>query len=820
MTNKTNSFRDSMAALVLVLLAILLFRGHFIGDSLWIGNPDRLNGELKVLKHYLSGAANGNIAAWNEHEMMGYDSFVLPYTFPNPIVYLVGWFGQENLYVVMGYVVMAMLAAAGLAAYAFIRAELSPGIPALAGAICYEFSSLTILKVSQNSMSFAVFIVIPLLLLVIRHIRWETTAGSFAALAVLLASMLTFMFLQKAAYAVMLSAAYAGWRSLMTRSWRPGLVFCAALAGAVLFSFPRLLGVATAMGEYARVMVGRDLKDFDVLYEFQNIWPQELFRWLDNTIFGASPSDSFAIGNNINLTEGFLLYTSTVVPFLLITGLLRHPWQWTNVFLAPRREAAFFFWVLVACVAVVAFKPVAHALFLLFLRVDFTHARILLCALLPLSLLVALALTDLSPRSELDARSWQATALGLALGILAAVVIELIARNFQGTVEPSDFPRVHHRLTRWGVDFAELPEARRESLARIALSGGLYLALLLPTHSKLPMSLRRVAAVAIGSLLSAQCLLAANDQVNGPNARDAEQPFKRGDFYQADYREFHPPSPAQLRALHARIDPHRYRVALICAPQIADGFCAGHVPEFWQLRTIDGYYGLGVPRRLRALPWPTGVSLRTISFTNLNEMPWALLGLLNVRAVLVASDGVFRNYVRHGQTVRPAEPSEFQIIQSPARITPRAFFAGAVEPVTSAEDAVTRLFVSGAILDPEKTSFVEGLAEARRFEDGGDIKLVSGPDILELRFSASPNERFLVLNDLYYPGWRAEIDGHDLPVLPTNALMRGVLLPPGADRLTFRYQSSSESLSAWLLRCVAALAMLALLVALRRGARP
>jgi hypothetical protein len=76
-----------------------------------------------------------------------------------------------------------------------------------------------------------------------------------------------------------------------------------------------------------------------------------------------------------------------------------------------------------------------------------------------------------------------------------------------------------------------------------------------------------------------------------------------GDFYQAERQEFRPPSAAQLRVLHQRIEPDRYRVALVCDQDIAGGFCAGHVPEFWKLRAIDGYYGLCVPRRLRALPW-------------------------------------------------------------------------------------------------------------------------------------------------------------------------------------------------------------------------
>ena len=275
-----------------------MFRGHFFGRGLWIGNPDRLNSDLKVLTHYLSGLSSGHIDAWNEHEMMGYDSFVLPYTFPNPIVYLVALFGEENRLVTMGYVMIAMLASAGLAAYCFLRAGLPAGLPVLVGAVCYEFSSLSVLKVSQNSMSFAVFIMIPLLALAVRSIRRETASRRYLMLAVLLGAMLSLMFLQKAAYALMLVGAYAAWRSLSVRSWRPMVIFALALGTATLFSLPRVLGVATAMHEYARVVEGWNLKDFDVLYAFQNIQPYQIYRWFDYAIFGHNPSETLALGTN------------------------------------------------------------------------------------------------------------------------------------------------------------------------------------------------------------------------------------------------------------------------------------------------------------------------------------------------------------------------------------------------------------------------------------------------------------------------------------------------------------------------------------------
>ncbi len=790
---------DWIAIAVLAGLALWLFRGHVLGDTLWIGNPDRLNSDLKILRHYLSGQNGVAVSAWDDNEMMGYDSFVLPYTFPNPLVYLISWFAPANPYVAMGFASIGMMFLAGLAAYGFLRTLVPAGIAALAGAVCYELSSLTLLKLSQNSMSFAVFIAIPLIMLAIRHIRRDTSALCFLAITILLASMMNFMFLQKAAYAVMLAGAYCTWRSYNEKSWYPILVFSLAIAVASTFALPRVLGVATAISEYARTIAGKDLRSFDVLYEFQNIRAYEILRWFDDSIFGTTPSQARAIGNNINLTEGFLLYTSAVVPFLLIMGVARRPRQYLALWGSSRSETSFFFWALIACIAVVVFKPAAHAMFLLFFRMDFTHARILIAGLLPLSILVTLILFALSPSSDPHRNAFKTGAAGIAAGLLVALAINSIAGQFTGT-----------------ISFLNGLNLRTEALARIMLSATCFLFLLqiLLTGNE---RLRHGMYTAICMLILSQCLLAANQQINGPQVFNFLRPFSYGDFYQARRDEFTPPSTEQLRALHQRIEPDKYRVALVCDQDIANGFCAGHVPEFWQLRAIDGYYGLGVPSRLRALPWPNGVSLRTISFTNVGSVPWDLLGVLNVRSVLVASDGVFRNIVRNGDRItgRP-DPSTFEIVPSPARVTPRAFFAATVRPAKSPEDAAKLLFRPEGIIDPVQTSFVEGLGKASSFAGDGTIELRGRDDALELRFAVSSSERFLVLNDLYYPGWRAISGGSELPILPTNAVMRGVVVPAGATSVQFSYASNLDSMPAWAFRIAAVLIMLALFLELRR----
>jgi uncharacterized membrane protein YfhO len=50
-------------------------------------------------------------------------------------------------------------------------------------------------------------------------------------------------------------------------------------------------------------------------------------------------------------------------------------------------------------------------------------------------------------------------------------------------------------------------------------------------------------------------------------------------------------------------------------------------------------------------------------------------------------------------------------------------------------------------------------------------------------------QRFLVLNEMYARGWTARTAGQDLAIYPTNVVMRGVVIPPGAGQVTFEYQS-------------------------------
>ena len=55
-------------------------------------------------------------------------------------------------------------------------------------------------------------------------------------------------------------------------------------------------------------------------------------------------------------------------------------------------------------------------------------------------------------------------------------------------------------------------------------------------------------------------------------------------------------------------------------------------------------------------------------------------------------------------------------------------------------------------------------------------------------FEVEVTERaLLVLSDLHYDGWRAELDGQPTPLYTTNAIFRGVVVPPGRHRVDMHF---------------------------------
>jgi uncharacterized membrane protein YfhO len=81
--------------------------------------------------------------------------------------------------------------------------------------------------------------------------------------------------------------------------------------------------------------------------------------------------------------------------------------------------------------------------------------------------------------------------------------------------------------------------------------------------------------------------------------------------------------------------------------------------------------------------------------------------------------------------------------------------------------------------------------------------------------STTATPRFLVLSEMYSPGWTAAVDGVPTPIYRTNYLFRGVVVPAGQHTVTFDYRPRSV-LAGAAVSGVALIIALAMLVAGRR----
>lgn len=157
------------------------------------------------------------------------------------------------------------------------------------------------------------------------------------------------------------------------------------------------------------------------------------------------------------------------------------------------------------------------------------------------------------------------------------------------------------------------------------------------------------------------------------------------------------------------------------------------------------------------------------------------------------------------ERVLPSPPSRFFVYRIPA-LRPVVRLVSRLRPITSDRDAVVAITDPG--FDADKEAVVEHLPPGWRDGTGmGAAQLVSYDDRrVEIRLR-SDAEAFLTLDDSFYPGWRAAIDGARTTIYRTNVFFRGVVVPPGQHTVEFRYRPRSFYVGTFL--SVLSLALLA-----------
>jgi len=144
-----------------------------------------------------------------------------------------------------------------------------------------------------------------------------------------------------------------------------------------------------------------------------------------------------------------------------------------------------------------------------------------------------------------------------------------------------------------------------------------------------------------------------------------------------------------------------------------------------------------------------------------------------------------------------AKRGEVDYVHRLDREHPRAWTVYQVE-VMPAEGAVLERLAEPDF-DPYSEALVtEPLASpvAGPQDGGGQVRLVEySPSRLAIEVEQA-YDGLLVLSENYYPGWQAKVDGREVPIVRTNAVLRAVEVPAGEHRVEMAFKPVSVALGA------------------------
>jgi hypothetical protein len=93
--------------------------------------------------------------------------------------------------------------------------------------------------------------------------------------------------------------------------------------------------------------------------------------------------------------------------------------------------------------------------------------------------------------------------------------------------------------------------------------------------------------------------------------------------------------------------------------------------------------------------------------------------------------------------------------------------------------------------DLKKVAFVDDSIPGLKEDGSGNAKILKySANSVEIEANTN-GPALLVLTDIFYPGWRAEVNGKPSKIYKTNYTFRGVMVPGGKSNITFTYMPES-----------------------------
>lgn len=167
-----------------------------------------------------------------------------------------------------------------------------------------------------------------------------------------------------------------------------------------------------------------------------------------------------------------------------------------------------------------------------------------------------------------------------------------------------------------------------------------------------------------------------------------------------------------------------------------------------------------------------------------------VLSMLNIRYITLQQPIPLPGY----ETVFEAENGT--VIEN-QRVLPKAFFVDSIAVHENQSQILERLKTD---FNPSETAFVAEELSSQVLPDTSASVEITEYNANQIRAEITRSEPgFLVLGEIWYPpGWKATLNGEEIPVVRTNYILRGFEIPSGSHVLEMRLEPVWYSAGRWM----------------------
>ncbi len=198
-----------------------------------------------------------------------------------------------------------------------------------------------------------------------------------------------------------------------------------------------------------------------------------------------------------------------------------------------------------------------------------------------------------------------------------------------------------------------------------------------------------------------------------------------------------------------------------------------NLPAYYRLENVGGYH----PAKLRVFQDLLDVADQGSTSQVTNPFLW---NLLNVKYIIAPQQ-------MGPQPVFQSRQNGWLVYENTSNL-PRTFF---VDSIVVAKPMEILTNIKETKFDPMQVAFMEKapVSSIEPVSDGASVNIVEKKnEYIKIKVNATGNN-LLFLSEVYYPLWKATIDGKETEIYKTNYAFRSIIVPKGEHTVEFKLET-------------------------------